>query len=97
MSQTVINAEVLNLEEAATYLRVPKATVVRMVSRQGLPGRRLGREWRFLKKALDNWLCRPTGKDVLLRQAGALADDPSLPNLLKEIYANRGRSEVEDR
>ncbi len=71
MSHTVINAEVLNLEEAATFLRVPKETVVRMVSRQGLPGRRLGREWRFLKTALDNWLCRPTGKDVLLRQAGA--------------------------
>jgi excisionase family DNA binding protein len=97
VSQTVIKAEVLNLEEAAAYLRVPKETVVRMVARQGLPGRRLGREWRFLKTALDIWLCRPTGKDVLLRQAGTLADDPSLPMLLKEIYASRGRSEVEDR
>ena len=97
MSPSVKSAEILNLAEAAGYLRVSKETVLKMVAREGLPGRHVGREWRFLRNGLDRWLCRPTGKDVLLRQAGVLADDPALPALLDEIYASRGRPERENR
>jgi excisionase family DNA binding protein len=97
MSTAVTSAEILNLAEAAIYLRVSKETLLQMVSREGLPGRRIGREWRFLKSGLNQWLCRPTGKDMLLRQAGALEDDRALPALLKQIYQSRGRPEAEDR
>ena len=78
MSTVIAKTEVLNLEEAAAYLRVPGATVRRLAEREGLPGRRIGKEWRFLKAALDDWLRRPTPKEALLRQAGVLADDPTL-------------------
>jgi excisionase family DNA binding protein len=95
MSTATISSEVLTLEEAADYLRVSKGTVVLLIAQQGLPGRRVGKEWRFLRGALADWLRQPSPKEVLLRQAGVFAEDPDLPALLKEIYANRGRPEIE--
>jgi excisionase family DNA binding protein len=97
MSTAMTKPEVLNLEEAADYLRVSKGTVLRMIAQQGLPGRRVGKEWRFLRAALADWLREPSPKERLLRQAGALADDPDMAGLLKEIYVNRDRPETENR
>ena len=48
--------EVLTLAEAAAYLRLPEAEVERLVRTEGLPGRAVGEEWRFLKTALQDWL-----------------------------------------
>ena len=69
----------LTLAEAAAYLRFPEAEVVRLVHSQGLPGRAVGAEWRFLKTALQDWLRTPAArsdKDALLALAGAWKDDP---------------------
>src|SRR5947209_2818604 len=44
--------EVLTLSEAAAYLRVAEAEVLRLVLLQELPGRQIGNEWRFLKAGL---------------------------------------------
>jgi excisionase family DNA binding protein len=38
------------------YLRVPEAELARLADRGGIPARKVGGEWRFLKKALDDWL-----------------------------------------
>ncbi len=51
--------EVLTLAEAAAYLRLSEDDVVRLVHGQGLPGRLVGKEWRFLKPALQDWLRSP--------------------------------------
>src|SRR5277367_5054010 len=48
--------EVLTLVEAAAYLRLTEADVLRMVDEQGLSARQLGKEWRFLKSAIQDWL-----------------------------------------
>jgi excisionase family DNA binding protein len=45
--------EVLTLEEAAAYLRVPVEDVLHMVDGEELPGRKFGAEWRFYKAALQ--------------------------------------------
>jgi excisionase family DNA binding protein len=39
--------EVLTLEEAASYFRVPADAVLRMIDAGGLPARRFGADWRF--------------------------------------------------
>jgi excisionase family DNA binding protein len=87
--------EVLTLEEAAAFLRVSEETVRRLAVQQALPGRNIDDQWRFLKSALADWLRQRSGKDVLLAQAGALADDESLQPLRDTIYRERGRSETE--
>lgn len=91
--------EVLTLEEAARYLRVPKATVQKYAELGNLPGRQMNKQWRFLKCALDDWLRGPErvdGKTAMLQIAGALKGDETLPQLRAAIYAARGRPEVEE-
>ena len=86
--------EVLTLAEAAAYLRLPEADVVRLVHGQGLPGRLVGKEWRFLKTALQDWLRTPVlqpGKEAMLSRIGSWKDDPYLDEMLKEIFKKRGR------
>jgi excisionase family DNA binding protein len=48
--------EVLTLEEAADYLRLPVETIEREAARGRIPGRRIEDTWRFLKSAIDEWL-----------------------------------------
>jgi excisionase family DNA binding protein len=94
MSQVVENTEVLTLAEAAAFLRVSQEAVMRLVVQQALPGRQIEGEWRFLRAALADWLRQRSGKAVLLGQAGALADDESLPEVRAAIYRDRGRPEA---
>ena len=49
-------AEVLTLAEVAAYLRVPEEAVSELVSKDGLPAQKIGGEWRFLKRAVAEWL-----------------------------------------
>ena len=51
-------ADVLTLSEAAAYLRLPEDEVLRLIEEQSLPARRAGKEWRFLKAAIQEWLSR---------------------------------------
>jgi excisionase family DNA binding protein len=42
-------SEVFTLAEAAAYLRIAEAEVLRMIHEQALPARQVGTEWRFFK------------------------------------------------
>ncbi len=83
--------EVLTLAEAAAYLRVSEGDVLRLVQEESLPGRMIGKEWRFLKSALQDWLRSPGKPDFWKTQLGAFKDDPHLEEMLREIYMRRGR------
>lgn len=64
--------DVLTLAEAAAYLRVAETDVLHLVQSQGLAGRQIGAEWRFLKSNLRDWLSTPatkTGNEALLALA----------------------------
>ena len=74
--------DVLTLSEAALYLRVGEVDVIRMVQTQGLAARQIGKEWRFLKSALQGWLAgapAKSSKQALLNLAGKFKDDPYHP------------------
>ncbi len=88
--------EVLTLAEAAAYLRLPEAEVAGLVHTQGLPGRSVAGEWRFLKAAIQHWLASvsPTWemrKAAILELAGKYKDDPDLDAIVEEAYRRRGR------
>lgn len=55
-SPASIESEVLTLGETAAFLRVPEEAVLALVSNDALPGQRIGGEWRFLKRAVVEWL-----------------------------------------
>ena len=96
MGQVMSVPEVLTLEEAARYLRLPPTTLEQQAVRGQIPGRRIEDTWRFLKAAIDDWLRSHDSRMILLQQAGALADDETLPELRAAIYAERGQPEVAD-
>jgi excisionase family DNA binding protein len=96
MSQAITSPTVLTLAEAAEYLRLSPERILREVGQGGLPGRQIDGEWRFLKATIDEWLSGSDRRGMLLSQAGALADDESLPTLLETIYNARQRPEVEE-
>jgi excisionase family DNA binding protein len=96
LASAPLDARVLTLSEAATYLRVSELSVEALASQDDLPGRKIEGQWRFLKAALDDWLRSPSPKQRLMKQAGALRDDPYLDEMLEKIYRERGRPMVED-
>lgn len=95
MSQTLSPPDILTLDEAAEYLRLPKEILERQAVQGHIPGRRIEDTWRFLRAAIDDGLRTQDSRAVLLQQAGALADDELLPELRASIYALRDRPEVD--
>src|SRR5262245_8116747 len=51
--------EVMSVEQAAHFLQVDAATVVELAQAGKLPGRKLGKDWRFARAALVAWLSAP--------------------------------------
>lgn len=47
---------VLDLDQTSVLLRIPSEAVVEQVADHGLPGRRIGNEWRFSRAAVMRWL-----------------------------------------
>lgn len=86
---------ILTIEELGEYLRIPPEVIEKEASRGRIPGRHIADTWRFLKSAIDQWLSQQSSRDILLAQAGALADDDSLDQLVQAIYEQRGRSEMD--
>jgi excisionase family DNA binding protein len=81
---------------AAAYLRLSEDEVARLVRTQDVPGRQAGEEWRFMKAALQAWLGMPSPGRGLLGQIGALKEDHHRAEMLKDIYARRGRPMTEE-
>jgi len=46
----------LTAEQVAHYLRVDKFTVYRLVTQKKIPAFKVGNQWRFKRKLIDDWL-----------------------------------------
>jgi len=66
--------EVFTLEELAAYLKVSETTAYALVRSGELPGRKVGREWRFLKARVIGWL-QQAGEDDMDQQSGVVQRD----------------------
>jgi excisionase family DNA binding protein len=52
--------EIMTVHDAAEYLNCAPVTVQRLVRRGDLPGLRLGRQLRFRRKDIDQWIATHT-------------------------------------
>jgi excisionase family DNA binding protein len=52
----VTSPEVLTAEQLAELLQLDAKTVRALAARGEIPGRKLGREWRFSRSAVLDWL-----------------------------------------
>ena len=48
--------QVMTLDELATYLKLHKSTLYKLVQQGRVPGQKLGKQWRFGRAAIDRWL-----------------------------------------
>ncbi len=45
-----------SVDEIASYLGASRDTIYNWLSQRGMPGRRVGRFWKFKKSAVDAWV-----------------------------------------
>ncbi|HMA80661.1 MAG TPA: helix-turn-helix domain-containing protein [Candidatus Binatia bacterium] len=50
--------QLLTLEQVAEYLNVDKFTVYRLLNDKELPAFKVGNQWRFKRKLIENWLLK---------------------------------------
>ena len=48
--------DIMNVEEASRYLRIPRSSLYRLAQAGKLPCQKVGRHWRFRRQAIDRWL-----------------------------------------
>ena len=50
--------QLLTLEQVAEYLNVDKFTVYRLLAEKELPAFKVGSQWRFKRRMIENWLAK---------------------------------------
>jgi excisionase family DNA binding protein len=48
--------KLLTVEQVAEYLNIDKFTVYRLLADKQLPAFKVGNQWRFKRKSIENWL-----------------------------------------
>jgi len=47
---------VMTLNEGAECLRIPRSTVYKLAREGRIPGQKIGRQWRFRRAVVEQWL-----------------------------------------
>ncbi|MGH8591045.1 MAG: helix-turn-helix domain-containing protein [Gammaproteobacteria bacterium] len=50
--------DVMTIDQLAEYLQIPKSTLYKLVQDGKVPGKKVGRQWRFHREAVDAWLAQ---------------------------------------
>ena len=50
--------KLLTAEQVASYLKIDKFTVYRLVTQKKIPAFKVGNQWRFKKTMIDAWLMK---------------------------------------
>lgn len=70
------NAEntVMTVPEVAEFFKMTEGTVRRLAREGSLPGRKVGGEWRFLRKSIETFLEQPVLEEILTPDSKATDD-----------------------
>jgi len=69
--------EILNIDGAAAFLGVSIKTFSKVLREGDVPGRKVGREWKFSRQALVDWVGGRTSRDFLDAADEALGEEPA--------------------
>ena len=50
--------EVMTIDDLAVYLQLSKSSLYKLVQVGRIPGKKIGRHWRFHRGTIDDWLAR---------------------------------------
>ena len=75
--------EIMTLEEVARYLKLKPQTVYKWAQEGQIPGTKLGKEWRFRRSILDEWIdtsiiLSKGGMDLLVRSGQVAVQNKGL-------------------
>lgn len=48
--------DVMTIDDLSAYPKLSKSTVYRLAQAGEIPGQKVGRTWRFLRRSIDRWL-----------------------------------------
>lgn len=85
-------AELMTLEEVAEYLRVTKTTVYRLLRQGKIPANKVGRQWRFDKTSIDEWLHQSAVKTIA--NILVVDDEEAIRALFEETLGELGHKVV---
>ena len=51
-----MDPDILTIEQVAKYLKLQPQTIYKWAQEGQIPGAKVGKEWRFRKRILDEWL-----------------------------------------
>lgn len=89
-----MDSEVLNLEQAMEFFGVSERTMIKLLREERIPARKIGREWRFNKSALLDWLGKGDSINYLnqIEQYRVASDTKaSVPEVLMQIEESVGK------
>ena len=64
--------KLLNLHEAATFLRISKDKLRDLAAAGDVPGMKIGGQWRFVQEMLENYIREETERQTALLKTGAI-------------------------
>lgn len=82
--------DILNIEEAAALLGVSIKTFNKVLHSEDMPARKIGREWKFSRQALIEWVGAGRSRDFY-RDSGADSDESSATADGNRAVERRGR------
>lgn len=74
--QTNPTSEVMNGDEAAAFLKMPKSTLLKLCSEGQLPAVKVGRNWKFNRTALEKWMAEKAGTEVDFSEDSGVVGEP---------------------
>lgn len=87
------DSDILTIPEIATYLKLPISTVYRLVERREIPGHKVGRQWRFQRSVINEWLRRRS--EARPRTILVVDDEKEVRTLLAEVLDGPSRRVLE--
>ncbi len=83
------DSNIFNVADVANYLKLPISTVYRLAERREIPGHKVGRQWRFQRSVIDEWLRRRSeGRSITILVAD---DDPAVREVIAEALGGADR------
>src|SRR5262245_3604235 len=82
--------EILNIDGAAAFLGVSIKTFSKVLREGDVPGRKVGREWKFSRQALIDWVSSRTSRDFLDAGDALLGEEATLPRRASPLRATAG-------
>lgn len=55
--------QLMTIDEVAAYMRISRFTVYRLAKDHSIPATKIGRQWRFQKEEIDQWVRNQYRKD----------------------------------